>query len=491
MEGQERAGSAGARPARRLLVVVVLAAAALVPVLAASSVAQEDGLDPAQGYDPELDSAQALREVGELLAAEGLSGQALAEEQEARQTRFSDVENVFLESTIALSDLEDPEAASAVVPLFRGIGPDGEADEEYIITEASDFDVARELGVNYSPKLAWARGTGGDQQVTIEDGRMAFRGAVDFGPELDVEPGPEGQDVVPGTDVFPPASVQPGAEADDEWSSLVVLPSGLVLNAQIVANETGVHDRVVEIDPEARQVRLELLDGFQGGDQLYYHFVTDASDPVAAALEKGVYAPRLANLPRFGESTLEDRSALLGFSPNINGREGRDDPERQGLNYTVASGGEDPINVFPLDPDNDARTDNNYSPMWDAHVNQWTQEAVDAGLQRRITGFEDLRALVEEDLVESGAISPEGPSNEFVAGLRPSGIIINCPVIAQPFEGAANAADDGDDYDAGAAEVGAMPETGGLPLLPVAAAGVAAAAAALLLVGTGLLAGRR
>jgi hypothetical protein len=396
---------------------------------------------PAWGYDPGLNPGAALREVRGLLAAEGKSGAALGRELRDRRTRFTEEENVFLPSTIALDDLENPEEASATVPLFRGIGPDGNSDEEYIVTEASDYLAARLLGVNYAPKLVWARDSGGDQRARVEDGRLRFRGAVDFGPELVVEPATE-ETVVPGTSVFPPASVQPGAMADDEWSSAVVLPSGLVLNVQIVANDTGTHDRLVDIDPEARQVTLELLDGFQGGDQLYYHFVTDASDPVAAALEKGVYAPRLAELPTFGESTLRDQSALLGFSPNINGREGRDDPERQGLNYTVASGGQDPINVFPLDPDNDRLFGNNYSPMWDAHVNQWTREAVDAGERRRITGFGDLRALVDEGLVESGAISPEGPGNEFVAGLRPSNIIINCPVIAQPFERNENEGDD-------------------------------------------------
>jgi hypothetical protein len=85
--------------------------------------------------------------------------------------------------------------------------------------------------------------------------------------------------------------------ADDEWSSLVVLPSGSVLNAQVVANATGVHDRVISVDHRAGTVTLQLLDGWQGGDRYYYHLVTDSSDPVAATIELGVYAPRLANLP--------------------------------------------------------------------------------------------------------------------------------------------------------------------------------------------------
>ena len=71
--------------------------------------------------------------------------------------------------------------------------------------------------------------------------------------------------------------------------------------------------------------------------------------------------------------------------------------------------------------------------MWDAHLNAWTDEAIAAGKRRRIIGFTDLRNLVEEGLVVSFAGSP-GPENGFVAGLRASNAIINCPVICQPFE---------------------------------------------------------
>jgi hypothetical protein len=389
--------------------------------------------DPAAGRDPGLDRGLALQEARRLLAAEGLFGRALARETADRKSRFTDEENVFLASTIALKNLEDPNDASAVVPLFRGIDGDGEP-VEYIITETSDFRVAQLMGINYSPKLVWGRGSGGDQEVTLNRrGEMVFPGTVDFSPELSYTAN-SGSTLVPGTEIFPPAAVQPGAVADDEWSSLVVLPSGLVLNVGQMANGTGIHDRVVDIDVAEREVEVELLDGFQGGDQLYYHFVTDASDPVAAALEEGVYSPRLALLPGEGQTTLDEPSPRLAFSPNINGVEdlGLD---RQGLNTILSSGGLDPINVFPIDPDNDARRDNNYSPMWDAHVNQWTQEAVDAGERRRIRGLEDLTALVDAGLVESGVISPDGPGTPFVAGLRPTGIIINCPVIAQPFEG--------------------------------------------------------
>ena len=372
----------------------------------------------------EVNEALAMEEAHALLnlaASEmGLSAEFFSGE------RFTEEENVFLKSALAIADLEEPGKANVTLPMFKGIGPDGEDDEYFIVTEAANFDVAQLLGVNYAPKLIFGRGTGGDQEVTLERGRLRFKGAVDFSPERRLEAGD-------GPSAFPPSVAEPGAVADDEWSSLVVLPSGSVLNVQLVTNDTGEHDRVIDIDKEARTVKLQLLNGFQGGDEFYYHLVTDSSDPVAATIELGVYAPRLANLPAFGESNVFDESALLGFSPNTNGETGADNPERQGLNSTIVDGDRDPINVFPLDPDNDKRFANNYSPMWDAHLSAWTDEAIEAGERRAITGFEDLRNLVEAGLVTSFADSP-GAENGFVAGLRASDIIINCPVIAQPFE---------------------------------------------------------
>ncbi|MEM9459348.1 MAG: hypothetical protein AAGF11_34535 [Myxococcota bacterium] len=274
-------------------------------------------------------------------------------------------------------------------------------------------------------------------EVTFDDeGRMVFPGDVDFSPERFVEPG------VPGDpdNAFPPngETLSPGAVADDQWSSLVVTPAGNVLNVQQVSNSTGEHDRVVSFDGD-QTVTLQLLDGFQGGEQLYYHLVTDASDPGPAAIELGVYAPRLADLPAFGSTMVDSESALLGFSPNVNGLTGVDNPERQGLGSTIidlipgTNTPSDPINVFPLDPNNSLEEGNNYSPMWDAHLSMWTDEAIngpEGDQRRRITSLEELRELVDAGLVTSFA--PEGPSDGFVAGLSSAQAIINCPVIAQP-----------------------------------------------------------
>ena len=421
---------------RALVVLLCLCLLGAVPALAAASESQ--GRAPTDDVGPAgVQRSKALREAAVLLSgredgayrersrlrafadggtlAQGRSLAAQTETSRAQSVPFSDEQNVFVDSVIALHDLEDPDEANVTLPVFRGIGPDGEADEYFIVTEAADFDVARLLGVNYAPKLVFARGSGGDQQVTLQDGRIKFRGTVDFGPQRILEAGD-------GPFAFPPSVAEPGAVADDEWSSVVVTPSGSVLNVQLVANETGEHDRLLSIDREAGEVTLQLLDGFQGGDRFYYHLVTDSSDPVAATIELGVYAPRLANLQTSVGSNVFDDTALLGFSPNVNGETGADNPQRQGLNSTIVDDDRDPINVFPLDPDNDQRFFNNYSPLWDAHLNAWTDEAIEQGLRRQITGFADLRDLVDRGLVTSfaGSTGPENRSWPVCAAARSS-----------------------------------------------------------------------
>jgi hypothetical protein len=292
---------------------------------------------------------------------------------------------VFFPTTLALFNLDDPDTASVDLPLYTGWGPDGRA-VRYILTEASDFEVARQLGVNFAPKLAYGVGTGGDQRVTLRNGRMVFRGAVDFRPR---------RTLVPGTTPdmpFPPSVAQPGGVGDAEWSGLVVLPSGVALNVMVVANATGFHDRANQLDYARATVNYSLADGYQGGDQFYYHLVTESSDAVAATIEQGVWSPRLGLLPGAGGAN-SARTARLGFAPTANGPTGVGNPQRQGLNSTIVDDDRAPNNVFPIDPDNRKRTGNDYSPMWDAHVYVWTPEAVAAGERRAVNGVEDLAAL--------------------------------------------------------------------------------------------------
>ena len=387
---------------------------------------------PFQGNNNPLSALDEARTIVELGAAE--AGRTVSDFNGADRSFPTEYSN-FLPSVISLDNLDDPSLASARLPIYEGVGPNGEP-TYFIVTEATSIALAEEYGAIVSPKLRYGAlpvAEAAAQRVNVVNGRIYFKGDVDFSPERIVTPG--------SPNPFPPAFVQPGAVGDDEYSSLVVLPSGEVINAQIIANATGVHDRINEINIDERWAEFQLLDGWEGGERFYYHLVTDASDPGPAAIELGVYAPRMANLPTFGSSGLDPQTVLLGFSPNVNGLtiafDGADDMNRQGLGSTIVDNDLDPVNIFPFDPDNTIEVGNNYSPMWDAHLNMWTDEAINGpnGDQRRaITSFEDLFDLIDQGLVTSFSGSP-GIENPFVNGLRASHAVINCPVICHPFQG--------------------------------------------------------
>lgn len=341
---------------------------------------------------------------------------------EATAVKFKPSDNVYVKSVLAVDFTYGK--ANVTLPLYKGLSPQGEP-VYYILTEASDFDVAKKLGVNFAPKLKNAIGSAGTQAVTMNNGLIKFKGNVDFTPQYQVQPG--------SPNPFPPKVAKPGAVGDAQWSSVVVMPSRVVLNVQMVHNASGSHDRLKALDLKKRTVTMSILDGFQGGKQYFYHLVTDVSAEVPSVLEKGVFTPRLAKVPEMGKSTPSDRSALLGFSPVLNGITDKSTGQFQGFTASLANGGIDPINVFPISPSNDDRSAaNNYSPLWDAHVNMWTDAAIKANQVRRITSFEDLKGLVEAGLVTSAYINPEGAGNPWLFGLRPTQAVINCPVIAHP-----------------------------------------------------------
>jgi hypothetical protein len=333
---------------------------------------------------------------------------------------FNPSDHVFIKSALNIKlTAVDP---NVTLPIFKGYEPNGKP-VYYIITESSDFNVAKQMGINFAPKLANAVGSGGEQNVTLESGHMKFTGSVDFSPVRKVVPGD-----APG--YFPPKEMQAGAVANAEWSSIAVLPSGQVLNVQLVSGTGGNHDRLVSLDIQKMSATIKILDGFQGGKEYFFHLVTDASAEVAAVLEEGILAPRLANIPAFGRSLPGEKSALLGFSPSANGITDISTGQGQGFAYSLRNNGVDPINVFPYGPDNDSKSmQNNYSPLWDAHVSVWTDKAIKEGKQRRITSLDDQKNLIQAGYITSAAA--DGEINPLT-GLKSLNIIINCPVIAHP-----------------------------------------------------------
>jgi hypothetical protein len=134
-------------------------------------------------------------------------------------------------------------------------------------------------------------------------------------------------------------------------------------------------------------------------------------------LEKGVFAPRLAMLPTFGKSEPTDDSALLAFSPNANGITTLNSGQEQGFAASLANGGIDPINVFPLGPNNaDSSESNNYSPLWDAHVSAWTPKAIKEGKVHRILSMDEQKQLIADGYLTSATGDDSSPKNAFVGG---------------------------------------------------------------------------
>ena len=68
--------------------------------------------------------------------------------------------------------------------------------------------------------------------------------------------------------------------------------------------------------------------------------------------------------------------------------------------------------------------------MWDAHICQWDESVAEA--DRPI-----LKSIgqIQNEIANgrlSNFVGNSGPKNQFLAGLMPTGAIINCPVITHP-----------------------------------------------------------
>jgi len=334
---------------------------------------------------PAIGFARTQSEAEEIRAIEARESHRPAYNPDA-PSKFKASDHVYVKSALAIDFTY--RKASFTLPLYRGLSASGES-VYYVLIDASDFEFARTLGINYAAKLHKAAGSPGAQTAEIKDGLITFKGNVDFSPVYKVVPG--------SPNPFPPKVAEPGALADAEWSSIVVLPSGTVINAQIVANKSGTHDRVQNIDVKRRTVTLSILDGAQG------------------------------------ESEPTDNSALLGFSRNVNGISKLDSGQEQGFVASLSNGGIDPINVFPFGPDNDNSSEsNNYSPLWDPHISLWTPKAIQEGKVHRILSMDEQKQLIADGYLTSATGDADSPTNSFVGGLHPADLIINCPVIAHP-----------------------------------------------------------
>ena len=107
--------------------------------------------------------ASALKEARALLTGESMETERPAY-RPGHGVNFNPSDHVFIKSALAIDFAY--RNASVTLPLFRGLSPQGQ-DVFYIVTDASDFEVAHRMGVNYAPKLAEAIGSPGVQNVTL------------------------------------------------------------------------------------------------------------------------------------------------------------------------------------------------------------------------------------------------------------------------------------------------------------------------------------
>jgi hypothetical protein len=316
----------------------------------------------------------------------------------------------------------DMNQSTITLPLYQGHIRGSNETVWYILTDTTDKGNADALGLNWSPKLTYSA-PGARVATLLQNATLEFHsGTVDFSPEHRVTPGAD------PANPFPPSEFQPGAVGDQDYSPLALVENsgGHIYNAPIVAfgvdasqisfcegnpDYSLVHDKVVSICPDEGTVTIGLTSGFSFARPVLY-LSTEASVPLAAALERATLAPKLVNI----ETGHDDSafSAVERIFVFANGPTGQDNPQRQGLNSALMGEGS-PLNVLGGIPT--IATD--YSPLWDINAGVWTQEAIDNGYRSRLT--EEFAIL---GFVEQGWITGLGGGEYGSVGM-----VVNCPIV--------------------------------------------------------------
>ena len=273
-----------------------------------------------------------------------------------------------------------------------------------------------------------------------------FPGAPDFAPTRIWNPGAKG---------FPPEKFQPGSVGDAAYSPFIrIVGSDVVYNAPIVAtgdgpfdfvHHTNTQDHVVALDStpdyneDGPEVTMALAHGFDSGRPILY-LSTEASDAVAATLERATYVPLLANAPFRGGDDFHGFGARTDLrrcqrSPRSSGEAVRQRcvrrPSRR-ASPTFLSTASYPKTSHRLNSA-EIRTSNNiqgdfplraqprhefsYSPLWEAQVGEWTAQAIAQG---KVKQLNDENQMLE--VVKSGLMT--GPMGVKFGGSRDSSSIV-------------------------------------------------------------------
>ena len=310
------------------------------------------------------------------------------------------------------------------LPLYKGAvkTASGLKPAWYIILDTGNQAESERLGVNFSKKLP-NDAVAARPATRRADGTFLFEsGLVDFSPERLVVAGSEDRP-------FPPSIAHPGSVGDADYSPLVNV-DGIIYDAPVVAaalddndisfpngkpNYGLIHDQVVAIDPAKRTVTLSLINGYSFGHPLLY-ISTEASDPTAAAIEGATFAPRLRKVVLGVDDIATSGVERLFIATNGETKGGCQNPQRQGLGAALLDGHR-PNNTFGGVP----FVASDYSPVWDANVYEWTQDAIDKGYRGLLT--EEFRIL---KMARDGYVT--GPGG---APYGSAGFVVICGVAAR------------------------------------------------------------
>ncbi|MGC2021542.1 MAG: hypothetical protein WA654_10855 [Candidatus Sulfotelmatobacter sp.] len=309
------------------------------------------------------------------------------------------------------------------LPLYLGYMKGTSKKVWYILSDVSDPGVAAELGLNFSAKMTFM--APGARRANFDDtGDLIFeKGTVDFTPVRNIVPGPPGAE-------FPPVSATPGEVGDANYSPYVqiVNAGGVIYNAPIVAfgvnadqinfpngnvDYSKVHDEVLAIDPYNMTVTLNLINGFSFGRPVWY-ISTDASIPLAAAIEHNTFAPLMQKLHLGDDDSFSSPIERIFIATNGAEDGNCHNPLRQGLSADLADGHR-PNNTLGGIP----TIALDYSPAWDANLYEWTQDAINKGFRGQLR--EEFQVLT---FVQDGLLT--GPGGKAFGS---AGFSINCPIV--------------------------------------------------------------
>src|SRR5258708_24217026 len=215
---------------RRILVPMLALAA--IPFTALTLSAQAIQPDPKENR-PTIDDT-------------GCLGPAMVMNEESIQFE------TYMTSAVRLS----PVALTATLPLHKGyVGAGTGIPTYHIITEASDCATAKQLGVNFAPKLGFLIDSGGNpvnksvQKVTVDaNGAFHFAGTADFSPVRIFNPSTAStpnffDPTTDGPQGVPPSSFAPGSVGDANYTPLITYTDAagkhIVPNASQAAHQTG------------------------------------------------------------------------------------------------------------------------------------------------------------------------------------------------------------------------------------------------------------